>query len=392
MTMFIFYILALVCSIPVWVIFFQSLSACLRQLKPRPKSDYAPKIGVLIPAHNESSNLIPTLQNLVPQMKAGDRLVVVADNCNDDTAELARVHGADVIERFNHELRGKGYALDYGVRYFSKQPPEILIIMDADCVFSQSDLQLLGRICHAQQRPVQPLYLMKNTISDTLSVKARIAEFAWLFKNRVRAYGYALFGMPCQLTGTGMAFPWQQIANSELANGNIVEDMKLGIELAKKGTAPVYCDEVEVVSYFPTIESARSSQSTRWEHGHLGLIFSESPRLMRKALANLDYQLFFLTLDLLVPPLSLLVVLVVVLNLVGLLSLWLMNDQRILSLALVDLCIFSLAIMLAWYKWARHLLTIRHILCIPLYILQKIPGHIKFVFKRQTSWIRTERK
>ena len=76
-----------------------------------------PPVAVLVPAHNESSGLLPTLANIQSQLLPGDRLLVVADNCSDDTAALARAAGAEVVERNDPTRRGKGYALDWGVQH-----------------------------------------------------------------------------------------------------------------------------------------------------------------------------------------------------------------------------------------------------------------------------------
>ena len=91
------------------------------------------RIAVLVPAHNESIGLQPTLADLKSQLRQGDRLVVIADNCTDDTAAIAKQMGAEVTVRNDTTKIGKGYALDWGVRFLSDQPPEIVIIVDADC-------------------------------------------------------------------------------------------------------------------------------------------------------------------------------------------------------------------------------------------------------------------
>ncbi len=92
------------------------------------------------------------------------------------------------------------------------------------------------------------------------------------------------------LMGTGMAFPWPVVARTDLATGHIVEDMKLGVDLASKGLAPLYCPEAEVVSYFPDSSQGFKTQRTRWEHGHLGLILAEAPNLFAKAICGSQWS------------------------------------------------------------------------------------------------------
>jgi hypothetical protein len=64
--------------------------------------------------------------------------------------------------------------------------------------------------------------------SKSNDLKSKVSEFAWCVKNLVRPLGYSNLGCPCQLMGTGMAFKWSTLSKADLANGNIVEDMKLG--------------------------------------------------------------------------------------------------------------------------------------------------------------------
>ena len=88
-----------------------------------------PRVAVLVPAHNESVNVLATIECLKRQLGSADRLLVIADNCNDDTAELARLAGALVIERHNFDLRGKGYALAFGVDHLRADPPEVVLVV-----------------------------------------------------------------------------------------------------------------------------------------------------------------------------------------------------------------------------------------------------------------------
>src|SRR5262245_59099720 len=71
-----------------------------------------PRLAVLVPAHNESAGLLPALHVIQALLRAADRLLVVADNCSDDTAAIARAAGAEVAERNDLNRIGKGYALD----------------------------------------------------------------------------------------------------------------------------------------------------------------------------------------------------------------------------------------------------------------------------------------
>jgi glycosyltransferase involved in cell wall biosynthesis len=117
-----------------------------------------PRIDVLVPAHNEAAGIGATLKTLLPQLTAQNRLVVIADNCDDETA-VARAIGATVIERHEPDRRGKGYALDYGLQFIAAEPPEVVVVVDADCIVHPSTIDRLACLAVAQKRPVQATYL-----------------------------------------------------------------------------------------------------------------------------------------------------------------------------------------------------------------------------------------
>src|SRR5215469_2008975 len=83
---------------------------------PSPEKKARGSIAVLVPAHNEGAGIQHTLADITAQLLPGDRLLVVADNCTDDTVVTARAAGAEVIERKDTSKIGKGYALDWGIR------------------------------------------------------------------------------------------------------------------------------------------------------------------------------------------------------------------------------------------------------------------------------------
>src|SRR5512135_2526179 len=196
---------ALLLLMPASLLFLQMILASL-PAKPRAVPlGRRPSVAVLMPAHNEALVLEETVRSIIPQLAAGDRLLVVADNCSDDTAKIAAASGVEVIERFDLERRGKGYALDYGMRHLRSSAPEVVIVIDADCKVSKGVIERLARACVGEERPVQGRYLMQAP--PEASLRVRMAEFAWLVKNHVRPLGFLRIGLPCQLMGTGMAFP-----------------------------------------------------------------------------------------------------------------------------------------------------------------------------------------
>jgi cellulose synthase/poly-beta-1,6-N-acetylglucosamine synthase-like glycosyltransferase len=385
-----FFMIALaILSLPVLLLFVQVVFSLRKyHTQPMPKVN-RPSVAVLIPAHNESSGLIPTLQSLKTQLQTGDRIVLVADNCSDDTASVAKAEGIEVIERSNLNLRGKGYALDFGMRYLMESPPEVVIIVDADCIVEAEGLDRLARTCVANNRPVQALYLMKSPAQASL--KTKIAEFAWAVKDWARPLGYLQLGLPCQLMGTGMAFPWALLQSAELATGHIVEDLKLGLEFASARRPPLFCPEVLVTSTFPQNNEGVQSQRTRWEHGHLSMILKDGPRELMASINAMNLGLFALAIDMCVPPLALLMLLVLALCCISLAMALLTTNLMPWLLVFFPLLVLVFGILFAWTKFGSSIITLRELLSVPLYILGKVSLYIKFLVKRQVEWVRSNR-
>ena len=384
----------LVCVCPVVVFCLQVFTAWLR---PGPTGSGTgdgldnpppPTSVILMPAHNEEKvigDTLARLKGLLPQV----RVLVVADNCTDATADIARSLGAWVVERTSADLRGKGYALQYGLEQLRAQAPEVVMVLDADCSTTPADMHRLAFACARMAVPVQGIYLMHAP--EGAAIGGKVAEFAWLVKTMVRPLGWRAWGGTCQLMGSGFALPWHIAQTLNLASGHIVEDMKLTMDLAARRLAPVFVGTSKVTSVFPTAVAAQSTQRRRWEHGHLGMIVSEVPRALLKAALTANRQLAAVALDLLVPPLSLLVLLLAGLSLLALVQAvgwglsWAVWLVWLLAAAL------GCAVLLAWSTWGRAVLTARELASIPGFVWRKLGVYTGFLWRRERQWTRTDR-
>ncbi|MUH01197.1 glycosyltransferase [Scytonema sp. UIC 10036] len=348
------------------------------------------KVVVLVPAHNEELVIGKTLEKLTPVLKKQDRLVVVADNCTDATAKISRAAGATVIERHDSSRRGKGYALDYGLRFIESEPPDVVVLMDADCIAHPGAVEQLSQYAIATGQPVQSIYLMTKD-QNSKSSRDFVAQFANIVRNLVRTRGSAFLGVPCLLNGTGMAFPWAVIRSVNLASGHIVEDMKLGLDLTLTGYKPIFCSEATVTGCVPSQAQAARTQKTRWEHGHLQMIQAYLPILLKEAVKQRRFDLMMSALDLCVPPLSLLAIIWLAVMISSLLGVVLGASWIPFAIAATAGFCFLSGILVAWARFASLDLPLGQLLTIPLYVLWKIPVYFKFLIKPQSTWIRTER-
>lgn len=383
-------VVSLVLLVPTLALFVECVAALLPKRKTAWKAMLPrPKLAVLVPAHNEALGIQATLETILPELTETDLLLVIADNCDDETALIAKEAGATVVERHDLQRRGKGYALDFGLGFLAENPPEVVIIIDADCTIVPGSLEKIARLSITHCRPVQATYLLTQPTHP--KPKDAVSSLAFTVKNLVRPVGLTNLGLPCLLTGTGMALPWSVIRTTSLASGNLVEDMQLALDLAIAGYPPTFCAEARVTGALPQQNRAAKSQRTRWEHGHLKTLMTQVPRLLKAAIQRKRLDLAVIALDLCIPPLSLLVMLWLATTGIALVAGFLsVSTLPVFVLAFEGLLI-TVAILGAWAKFCRAELPAQVLLAIPLYILWKIPLYLSFLIKPQTKWVRTER-
>ena len=379
-----------VLTIPCFIFFIECFAAFVSR---EPDGDLTsvnrPKTTVLIPAHNEAEQIKEVLEVLQQQITEQDQIVVVADNCHDDTAELARSTGVTVLERENLEDRGKGYALDYAMKQIKDNPPEVLVILDGDCIIEPNTIKNITCKAIATGRPVQATYLMEQP--ENPSLNDNVSMFSIKVKNLVRLLGLNRLGWHCLLTGSGMAFPWELINRVSLAGSKTTDDMQLTVDLALAGSTPVFCENAFVIGRLMK-DKAAESQRSRWEHGHLEMILVEVPRLLKAFVKTGNLSALGLALDIFIPPLSLLVMIWIASAVI----IWLAVIAArisILPAILVSVAggFLTGGVLLAWTRFGRSDLPLRNLITIPFYILGKIPIYLKFLINPQSRWLKTER-
>lgn len=420
------FLIALGLLFPIAVLFIESSAALLpNRVMSCLESVARPRVAVLVPAHNEASGIKATLETIFPELTRQDRLIVIAHNCTDDTALIAkrcyeeyidrlrsnsavpvlpnsgkpqepapseRPFGLLILERNDPEPKrwGKGYALDYGLRAIEGDPPDVVVMIDADCIVEEKGtIERIAKVAVSNSRPVQAKYLMKPPPESKLTQK--VSALAFMVKNLVRPRGLAQLGLPCLLTGSGMAFPWSAIASAPLATGNIVEDMQLGIDLAIAGYPPIFCQDAEVSALFSEKPKEDKKSWLRWVSGHLMTLWTQSPRLIKVAIEKRRFDLLTLALELCVPPLSLLVMIwVVVMG--GTLVAGMLGASWIPAIVLaIEGFLLFISVISAWAKFGRSYLSLLMLLTVPFFILQKIPIFVALLMQRLSDRISDHR-
>lgn len=379
--------LATTVSIPL-LLFTLEVLCGVRKGSIRDQAANAPSTCIIIPAHNEASIIKATLEKLREELTESFRVLVVADNCTDHTADLVKEGGVEVIERFDEKLKGKGYALAYACNWLRQSPPECVIVFDADCTTDLVSLTSLAHCAVASRSAAQAQYIFEPDLS--VSAKVQISNFALWLKNSVRQRGSRRLGGGAILTGTGMAFPWEDFAELPLATASIVEDLALTVHLARSGRAPTYLHEATVKS-FAASESATLEQRARWEQGFLSVAKEHGLPLIYLGFKRLDRRVLLLGLHLLVPPLALLLTAALSTAFVLLAAaIWANHWLPLLAVTIA----FSAAVLSAAFAWlagGHHWMRADAVLFLPLYVVWKLPLYLRSVLGRSVGWVRTKR-
>lgn len=271
------------------------------RLPAKIRSTSTTRFRVVIPAHDEAAGIEATVRSVLaldyPRELFG--VLVVADNCTDDTARLARSAGAEVLERSSETERGKGYALHHAFQRLAAEVDAVVVI-DADTLVSPNLLRAFDARIAEGAGALQADYAVRNPDS---AWRTRLIAIAFGAFHIVRSRARERLGLSVGLRGNGMGVTARTLRDVPHEAYSIVEDVEYGIRLAEAGVRVVYADEAHVYGEMVSSASAASSQRARWEGGRATLASRHATRLLRAGLRG-NAVLLDLAADILVPPLS----------------------------------------------------------------------------------------
>lgn len=353
------------------------------------------RLVVLVPAHDEQHGIESTLKALAAcdYSRQAVRVVVIADNCTDRTADVARAAGAEVWERHDPERRGKGFALAWALRrmqdeaaVFEGSAFDGVVVLDADCIPSPNLLAAVDRRLRAGARALQVDYVAANP-QDSHVAALRCGAFALM--NTVRFAGKQRLGLSCGLVGTGMAFTGELLEREPWSTTGLVEDGEYHMRLVQRGERAEFVADAWVSSAVPTTARGGADQQARWEQGKLQLIRRWSFKLMATGVLRRDAVRLHAGLEYLVPPQSLIAAGSVASALAGAL----LGSRRLLALSAATLAA-QIGFVLAGLWFVRAPLAVyRALLSAPALIATKVALYARLLCGRgPTTWVRTERE
>jgi len=265
-------------------------------------TEAAAPLAFVVPAHNEAADIERTVSNLLDECRRDGhaRVVVVADNCDDDTAARARRAGADVLERTHRHLRGKGHALDFAFKALMHDKLAGVVVVDADSSVKPGFLASIRRHFSAGDDAVQARYGVRN---GKATPRTQLAEIALAAFNVLRPRGRSRLGVSCGLLGNGFALTRETLMKVPYRAGSVVEDLEYHLMLLEAGLKVGFADGAQVVGDMPVGQRGQTNQRARWEGGRLRMLLTQAGPLLRQLLRGRWVSLEPL-LELMLPPLG----------------------------------------------------------------------------------------
>lgn len=342
------------------------------------------KLAIVVPAHDEAATIVRCVRSIAdcaPPDSVETQIVVVADNCADATAQLARAANARVLVRSDAVRRGKGFALKYAFQILLDEGFDAVFIVDADSVVDTNLLQEVVRLFRAGADGVQVRYLVINPED---SLRTRLMSVAFMAFNVLRARGRERIGLSVGIFGNGFGLSKATLEAVPYDAHSIVEDLEYHLQLIQAGRKIVFADRTRVRGDMPIGGQSASTQRARWEGGRLRIAIQNLPRLLGGVVSG-KLRLLEPSLELLLLPLAFHVTL---LGLIALIPVALARIYALSALGLVALHVV-VAVLIGgggWRDFAALLST-------PFYVVWKIAALPKILrsARSATPWIRTDR-
>ena len=385
---------ALVWVLTIFWIYQLMISVCsLVKLKEKPLLiDKNHRFMAIIPAHNEEAvvgNLIESLKNQDYPKDLYD-IYVIADNCTDNTAKIAREKGAIVYERFDSEKKTKGYALQWFLQQKIKEdaPYDAFFVFDADNIVDKGFIKAMNKKLCQGEDVVQGYRDIKNPTDSW--VTAGYAIFYWTMHRFYHLARYNL-GLSPLLNGTGFMVKFDVIKPNGWDTETLTEDIEFSLKRIIKGRKLGWATDAIVYDEQPVGFRQSWSQRTRWSVGHIQCIQKYTKELAKgvkeyKTLMNFDGLLYVLGSI----PMFVIAIVLLLINAIMYLNNGMTTMDLIANYARYIIPTFFLPILtgILIMKLDKRPIRpmIKGLLCYPLFLGSWLLIKFKVLFKRDTTW------
>ena len=340
------------------------------------------RLAIVIPAHDEAGLIGRCVTSIAASAPSPGyhEIVVVADNCTDQTATLAAEAGARVLVRTDAERRGKGYALRMAFDQLQEEGFNAFLVIDADSLVSPNLVNEVVARLGAGAAAIQCRYRVAN---ENASLRTRLMDVAFLGFNVLRPKGRAGWGISSGILGNGFGLSGETLQKVPNTAASIVEDLEYHLRLVAAAERVDFINEATVFGEIPAGGAEARVQRSRWEGGRLRMASEWVPRLFA-GIARGQWRLIEPLLDLLTLPLAYQVIL---------LSFAIFLPAPFREYAAAGLGIVALHVVFAAVLGGNPWKSIQALAAAPFYIVWKITtlDAVLSASGRGARWVRTGR-
>lgn len=389
---------ALVWTITIFWLYQIMVSLCsLVKLKDKPLLENKEnRFMAIIPAHNEENviaNLVESLKNQNYNKELYD-IYVIADNCTDNTAKIAREAGAIVYERFNTSQKTKGYALNWFLQQKIKEdaPYDAFCVFDADNIVHPDFLKNMNKKLCQGEDVVQGYRDIKNPSDNWIT--AGYAIFYWTMHRFYHLARYNL-GLSPLLNGTGFMVKFDVIKPQGWDTITLTEDIEFSLKRIIKGKKLGWATDAIVYDEQPTSFKQSWSQRSRWTVGHMQCMKEYTKPLIEavkenKTMMNFDGFLYIIGSI----PMFVITLLLLVTNFLMYAGQGMTNTELVINVIRYVVPTFLLPIFTGVVTMCLDRRPIKPmlkgLLCYPFFMGSWLLINFKCLFKRETSWEKIE--
>ena len=375
------------------------ISACaLIQFKEKPLiKNKKHKFMMILPAHNEASvigALVESLQALDYPKELYD-IYVIADNCTDNTAQIAKDLGAIVYERFDEKRKTKGFAMQWFLNQKIKENADYdaFCVFDADNVVDKNFLNAMNKKLCQGEEIVQGYRDIKNPADSWIS--AGYALFYWMMNRFYHLARYNL-GLSPLINGTGFMVDFNLIKPTGWDTITLTEDIEFSLKNIAKGRKLGWATDAIVYDEQPTEFKQSWSQRSRWTVGHLQCMKYYTKDLAEgvleyRTLMNFDGFLYLMGIPMMIVTFLLLAINTVIFLADGMSAgMFIFNYIKYLVATFIVPVFTAIFVMIIEKKPIKKMW--KGIILYPVFMASWILINIKCIIKPNTQWEKIEHK
>mgnify|MGYP000268696571 FL=1 len=385
---------ALVWIITIFWLYQLLVSLCsLVKIKDKPlkvKKDH--RFMAIIPAHNEEAvvgNLIESLKKQNYNKDLYD-IYVIADNCTDNTAKVAKEAGAIVYKRFDETKKTKGYALNWFLQQKIEEnaPYDAFFVFDADNIVHPDFIKNMNKKLCQGEDVVQGYRDIKNPTDSWIT--AGYAIFYWTMHRFYHLARYNL-GLSPLLNGTGFMVRFDVVKPQGWDTKTLTEDIEFSLKRIIKGKKLGWATDAICYDEQPVGFVQSWSQRSRWTVGHIQCIHEYTKKLAiaakeNKTMMNFDGLLYIVGSI----PMFILTLLLLATNFLMYVGDGMTQAELMMNMLRYLVPTFLLPIatgVIAMYLDKRPIKPmLKGLACYPLFMGSWLLINFKCLFKRETTW------